>query len=140
MDWQGFDRGVFLVNVLGIVYDKKKRKILVGRRENDPFVKELGWCFPGGRPAYGKKLEEGLKEEIKKKTNVEAKVKEKFFIRIPPERKEFMLIYYYCEFLKGKAKAGEKFFDVKWVKPLEVRKYFTTSIAPEVLKFLKSLK
>ena len=56
INWNKFDRGVFLVNCLGIVFDKKIKKILIGRRQNDPYLKELTWGFPGGRPKYMKNL------------------------------------------------------------------------------------
>lgn len=84
-----FNRGVFLVNVLGIVYDEKKKKILIGRRENDPYFPKLSWCFPGGRPGYSKDLE----------------------------------------------LAKEKLVEIKWIKPTQVKKYFTTSLHPEVSNF-----
>ena len=140
IDWQQFDKGIFLVNVLGIVYDKKSKKILIGKRENDPFTKELAWCFPGGRPAYGKSLEEALNDEVRKKASVEIRVKKIVYARPFPEKKEFLLVYYYCEFKKGTAKAGDKITELKWVRPSEVKKYFTTSIADEVLDFLQKLK
>lgn len=37
MDWTQFDRGIFLINVLGIVYNQHTRQILIGKREHDPF-------------------------------------------------------------------------------------------------------
>ncbi len=139
MDWSQFDRGVFLVNVLGIVYDTKSRKILIGRRENDPFVKELSWTFPGGRPGYEKNLEEYLKIEIKKKTGLDVEVKGIIFARVPPENKELLLIYYRCNIIGGKEKAGEKFVELKWVETVDVQNYFTTSLHPKLLKYLKSM-
>jgi ADP-ribose pyrophosphatase YjhB (NUDIX family) len=138
VDWNSFDRGVFLVNVLGIVH--KDGKILIGRRDKDPFVKELAWRFPGGRPTYDKSLEESLKDEIKKKTSLDVKVKKLIFARIPEEKKEFLLVYYYCEVAGGKEKAGEKFKEIKWVKPTEIKKYLATSLHPELMDFLKQLE
>jgi len=135
MDWNSFDRGVFLVNVLGIVF--KDGKVLIGRREKDPYVKELRWSFPGGRPTYDRPLEESLKDEIKKKTNLDVEVKKLIFARIPEEKKEFLFLYFYCEAVGGKEKAGEKFVEIKWVKPTELKKYFTTSLHPELMGFLK---
>ena len=87
MDWQEFDRGVFLVNLLGIVYDPKTRMILIGKRESDTYIRQLSWSFPGGRPAYEKDLEEYLKLEIKKKTNLDAEVKEVIFAKSYPEKR-----------------------------------------------------
>ena len=107
-DWSQFNRGVFLVNILGIVYNPKTKKILIGRRENDPYVPELSWQFPGGRPAYDKSLEHYLKLEIKKKTNLSVNVKRIIRARTLLERKEFLLIYFYCETAETKAKARHK--------------------------------
>lgn len=139
MDLSKFERGVFLVNVLGIVHNPETGKILIGRRENDPLVKELKWSFPGGRPAYENDLEEYLKLEIKKKTGLDVEVGSIILARIPPENKEFLLIYYRCGIIGGKEKAGEKFVELKWITPIEAQKYFTTSLHPKLLKYLKSM-
>jgi len=42
--------------------------MLIGRRENDPYISALTWAFPGGRPAYHEDIEFYLKLEIQKKT------------------------------------------------------------------------
>jgi len=139
MDWKQFDRGVFLVNVLGIIYNPKTRQILIGKREDDPYIKELSWCFPGGRPGYNNDIEFYLKHEIKIKTGLEVDVKKVIFAKTYPEKREFLSIYYYCEVSGGKEKAGEKFVELKWVKPSDVQKYFTTSLHPRLLDFLKTL-
>ncbi len=139
MDWSQFDRGVFLLNVLGIVYNSKTKKILIGRREKDPFIKELKWCFPGGRPAYKEDLEYYLKHEIKIKTGLEVEVEKLIFARTIPENREFLLLYYLCEPFGGKEKASEKFTEIKWIKPTEVKEYFTTSVDQRLLNFLEKL-
>jgi len=139
MDWTQFDRGVFLLNVLGIVYNPKTRQILIGKRENDPYLKELSWCFPGGRPAYEKDIEFYLKHEIKIKTGLEVDIKKVVFAKTYPEKREFVSIYYYCEAIGGEEKSGEKFLELKWVSPSDVQKYFTTSLHPKLLDYLKTL-
>jgi ADP-ribose pyrophosphatase YjhB (NUDIX family) len=139
LDLIEFDKGVFLANVLGLVYNPKTKKLLIGRRENDPYVKELSWSFPGGRPTYGKSLEASLVKEIKIKTGVKVKVRTIILARIPKENKQFLLLYYLCETNQTKIKAGEKFVEVKWIKPREIQKYFKTSIHPQLLNFLKVL-
>ena len=53
-----------MLNVLGIVYDPETRKILIGRRENDPYLKKLSWTFLGGRPVYDNDLDYYLKQEV----------------------------------------------------------------------------
>ncbi|AJF62780.1 MAG: hypothetical protein QT11_C0001G0639 [archaeon GW2011_AR20] len=139
MNWVKFDRGVFLVNVLGIIYDPKTRQILIGKRENDPYIKELSWTFPGGRPNYKKDLEIYLKHEIKIKTGLNVDVKKIVFAKTYPEKREFLSIYYLCGVIGGKEKAGDNFVEIKWVKPTDVKKYFTTSLHPRLLEYLKTL-
>ncbi|MEK6960494.1 MAG: NUDIX domain-containing protein [Nanoarchaeota archaeon] len=140
MDWAQFDRGVFLVNVLGIVYDPKAHQILIGKRENDPFIKEISWTFPGGRPAYDEDLEFYLKHEIKIKTGYDVDVSGIVFAKTYPEKREFLSIYYLCSVRSGHGMAGEKFVELKWVKPEDVEKYFTTSLHPGLKEYLKRLE
>lgn len=140
MNWAQFDKGTFLVNVLGIVYNPKTRQILIGKREKDPFIKELSWAFPGGRPAYKEDLEFYLKQEVKTKTGLDIDVKKIIFAKTYPEKREFLSIYYFCEIVGGKEKTGEKFVELKWVKPTDIQKYFTTSLHPNLLDFLKTLE
>lgn len=139
MDWNKFDRGIYLVNCLGIIYNPKTKKILIGRRENDPNIKELTWCFPGGRPNYNEELEEGLKRVIKIKTGLNVNVKELIFAKTYPEKREFLSLYYLCEVIGGIEKAGELFKEIKWIKPDEIEKYFTTSIHPKIKDYLSKL-
>jgi ADP-ribose pyrophosphatase YjhB (NUDIX family) len=134
-----FDRGLFLVNALAIIY--RNGKVLIGKRKGiDPYIKKLTWTFPGGRLYHTKSLEDSLKTEVKKKTNLDVEIKKLIFARVWPERKEFLLLYNYCEPTGGKEKAGEKFTEIKWVKPTEVTKYFTTSVDSEIMEFLRQLE
>lgn len=128
-----------MLNVLGIVYNTQTKQILIGRREDDPYIKELTWCFPGGRPAYDNDLGFYLKHEIKIKTNLDVDIKKIVFAKTYPEKRELLAIYYHCEATGGEEKAGEKFVELKWVKPSEVQKYFTTSLHQELLDYLKIL-
>ena len=64
-------KGVFSVICLGIIYDPKEKKILIGHRANDPNIPALSWCFPGGRPEYGEELETAVKREIKEETGLD---------------------------------------------------------------------
>lgn len=139
MDWSRFDSGVYLVNVLAVIYNPKARKILIGRREKDPYVKELTWCFPGGRPSYKEDLEFYLKEAVREKTNLDIEVKKIVFAKTYPEKREFLSIYYLAEVTGGEEKPGDKFVEIKWVNPHEIKDYFTTSIHPKLLEYLKTL-
>ncbi len=140
INFNEFNKGIFLVNVVGIIFNIKTKKILIGKRENDHYIKELSWCFPGGRPEYNEELEEGLKREIKKKTGLDVESLRIIFAKTYPEKKEFLTIYFLCEVVGGKEKASEKFVELKWVKPEEIEKYFTTSFHPKLKEYILNLK
>ncbi|MEM5879406.1 MAG: NUDIX domain-containing protein [Candidatus Aenigmatarchaeota archaeon] len=139
-NWVQFDKGIFLVNVLGIIYNPRTGKILIGRGEKDPYIKQLTWCFPGGRPVYGEELEDALKHQIKIKTGLDVEVKGTIFAKTYPEKREFLSIYYICEVVGGKEKVGKELVELKWVRPTEVKKFFTTSLHPKLFKYLKALE
>jgi 8-oxo-dGTP diphosphatase len=142
MDWTIFKKGVFLVNLLGIIYDSNTKKILIGKRVDDPHLKDLSWVFPGGRPDYKKEMDDNLKYEIKENTGLEVNVKHVVFAKTYPEKREFLSIYYHCELTSsGQKEVTEgNLKELKWVKPSEVENYFTTSIHPTILEYLKGLE
>jgi len=78
----------FKVIVLGIIYDPKRKKILIGRRENDPFVPKLKWTPPGGRVSHGEDLEISLKAKVKEQTGLEVENLGHIFSMIPKEKKD----------------------------------------------------
>ena len=127
------------MNVLGVIYNPKTKEILIGKRENDPYIKELTWCFPGGRPDYKEDIENYLKLEVKKKTGLNVESLGVVFAKTYPEKREFLSIYYLCEAVGGIEKAGEQFVEIKWVNPGEIEKYFTTSFHPKLKEYILSL-
>ena len=130
----------FQTILLAVIYNPKDKKILIGKRAKDPHVKELRWCFPGGKPNYKEELEEALKNKIKKKTGYEISNLGAVFIRIAPEKRDQILIYYLCEAIKGKEKPGEDLSELKWVSPEELEKHFTTSFHPNLKEYIMNLK
>lgn len=130
----------FKVIVLGIIFNPETRKILIGRRENDPHIKELTWCFPGGDLTNNEDIEEALKREIKEKTGLKIENLGSVFAKTYPEKGDFLSIYYLCEVIGGKEKAGGKFKELKWVDPEETEKYFTTSFHPKLKEYILNLK
>lgn len=129
---------MFLVNCLAIVYDRGK--ILIGRRVSDPYLKNLTWSFPGGRPVYRKPLEESLRNEVRKKTGMGIRVLGLCHARLFPARPTFLLLYYLATPTDGKLQSGEKFAEVKWVNPRAVETYFTTPIDDAIRDLLRDLE
>lgn len=126
--------------LLGVIFDPAKRKILIGRRENDPYIKELTWVFPGGSLNYEEDLDAALKKKIKEKTGLDVKNLGAVFAKTYPEKKEFLSIYFLCEAVGGEEKAADDLVELKWVKPEEVENYFTTSFHPHMKEYILNLK
>lgn len=130
----------FFVILLGIIFDTKTRKILIGRREKDLYVPKLTWVFPGGRPSHGEELESTIKKKIKEETGLKVETLGAVFAKTYPEKKEMLSIYYLCESTGGKEKPSGDLIELKWVKPEELQKYFTTSFHPKLKEYIMNLK
>lgn len=139
-NWSSLKKGSFYVNTLGIIFDTKTRMILIGRRENDPNTKELTWSFPGGSPEHGVDLEKGVEKAIKRKTGLDVKNLGCIFSRIFKENKKFLLVYYLCEVIGGKERISDDLAELKWVKPEDLEKHFTTSFDKRLKEYIMNLK
>ncbi len=133
-------KGLFFVVSLGIIFDTEKRKILIGKRIDDPYVRKLSWSFPGGVPSYHEDPERHLERVIKEKTGITVKNLGCVFARILRENNNLLLMYYLCEAVSGKEKPGDDIVELKWVKPEELEKYFTTTFDPRLKEYILHLK
>jgi ADP-ribose pyrophosphatase YjhB (NUDIX family) len=130
----------FQVVLLGIVYNPETKKILIGKRENDPQIKELSWCFPGGRPCQEEDIEECLKKKIKLKTGYDIANLGAVFAKTYPEKRDLMSIYYLCEVTNGEENPGDDLKELKWVSPEELESHFTTSFHENLKEYIMNLK
>ena len=85
--------------LLGIIFDPKERKILIGRRENDPYIPNLTWGFPEGRLNTMEDMDKILKTRIQQKTGLIIKNLGAVFSKTYHERKNLVGIYILCELL-----------------------------------------
>jgi len=130
----------FSVIVLAIIFDSEKRKILIGKRENDPYVEELSWVFPGGRLTPGETEEQTIKRKIREETGLEVENLGTVFSRVFPEKNDFFLIYNLCELVGGNEKPEGDIKELKWVSPDEIENYFTTSFDPKLKEYINNIK
>jgi len=130
----------FKVIILGLIFDPKKKKILIGKRERDLFVPELRWTPPGGRVNHGEDLEKALKLKIREQTGLEVENLGHIFSVIPKEKKDFILIIHLCEVIRGKEKVGGNLREIKWVKPEDLDNYFTIAYHPHLREYILNLK
>ena len=139
MESKTLQKGVYYPIVLGIIFDPKRKKILIGKRKDQKDIKGLPWAFPGGRPEYGEELEDAIKREIKEETNLDIESIGVVFAKTYAEKRDLLAIYFLCGIVGGNEKANEDFSETKWVKPKELKKYFTTSFHPKLQEYLEGL-
>ena len=130
----------FKVILLGVIYNPSTKKILIGRRENDPHIPKLSWVFPGGRLNKGENLGKSFKERIQETTNLEVANLGAIFAKTYPEKENFMAVYFLCEIRSGEEKAGGDIKELKWVDVEELEKHFTTSFHPRLKEYILNLK
>ncbi len=128
----------FEVIVLGIIFDHEKKKILIGRRENDKLEK-LKWCFPGGRLKNGEDIDDALKRNIKLKTGYSVKNIGTFFSRTYEESSEILSVSFLTRIFEGEEKPGDDIVELKWVTPQEIDKYFEIPMHVKLKEFLLEL-
>ncbi|NOQ56150.1 MAG: NUDIX domain-containing protein [Nanohaloarchaea archaeon] len=137
MSLENLKDGQFLVTLQAIVYNIKTKKILIGLRKNDPNIEQLSWTFIGGK-AKDEDLEESLKNTVKEKTGLDIGIKEMVHAKTYPENRKIISIYF-CTESETEQAENKGFKELKWIEPKDIQKYFTTSIHPKVLEFLKRL-
>lgn len=123
----------------GMIYDSENKTILIGKRENDPHIKEVSWTFIGGRTDIEHSLEDCLINKIKAKSGLGIKVDKIVFAKTYPERPELLSIYYLCSVRGGEENPADDIHELKWIKPVELDQYFTTSLHPWLFDYLKKL-
>src|SRR3989344_5808355 len=84
------ESGKFYVRVIGIIFNPKERKILIGKNNGDK-----NYSFVDGELKYDEELNLGLKRVIKEKTGYEISNLGSIFAGL--RKKEELAIYFLCE-------------------------------------------
>jgi len=129
--------------ILSIIVNKKGEILIGSRKEKDKWVENLTWVFPGGK-LESLDFEDEVRRITKKETGLDIKLKQLITSRIHPDSGfkdiQIVALYFYCTTDLDSTKSGGSLENIKWVKPLDVFKYFTTSTCDEVVKFLTMIQ
>jgi len=143
--WSLRSSGDLKTIVIGLGIVVKNGKVLIGgRKGKDEWVENLTWVFPGGR-MDSLNFEKAVKREVKEETGLRVKVENLVAARIHPDSGfksvQIVALYFHCSPISDrKEKPGGDLSQLKWVKPTDVFKHFTTSTCDEVTKFLVTLE
>jgi len=130
----------FAAIVVAVIYDPAKKKILIGKRENDPNLPNLSWCFPGGRLNPGEEIDKKLKKQVKDKTGYDIKNLGIIFSNINNEKEDLLQIFFLTEVFTGKEKPAGGLTELKWVDPEELEEYFGKPFNSRLKEYLINLK
>lgn len=123
-----------------MIFNREDGTVLIGRRENDPNIEVVSWTFIGGRTDIEHTLEECLINKVKLKSGLDISVDKIVFAKTYPERPELLSIYYLCSVKGGEENPDDDIHELKWVRPAELKDYFTTSLHPWLADYLEDLK
>jgi len=129
----------FNVTVLGVIFDPRKKEILIGKRKNDYSAPDLRWCFVGGQLTTDEPIDKILKRKIKERTGLNIKNLGAIFVDNSSMKNNFLLVYFLCEAVEGEEKIGEKFEELKWISPKDISKYFNHPIHVRLKEYLDNL-
>jgi len=125
-----------VVGVGGVVISDG-RALLV-KRGSPPL--EGQWSIPGGMLEAGETLLQGVRRELLEETGIEVKVLDliEVFERINLDgegkaRYHYVVLDYFCEAVRGEARAGSDVTDVAWAAPAELPQYALTETATRVV-------
>ncbi|MDP3965950.1 MAG: NUDIX domain-containing protein [archaeon] len=125
----------FKVKLVGIIFDPKTRRVLVGRNNG-----EENPSFLEGDLRPEEELDEELKRITKEKTgfiihNLGAIYAENFL-----RNKEELKLYFLCEATEGKEKLGKNVKEIAWIKPSEVEKRLEIKFPTRLREFILGLE
>ncbi len=125
---------------MGVIVNEAGKVAIVERKNKEVGAdgSTLSWAFPGGEPASYETVQEGVEREVLEETGYEVIVHEKISEREPIQFP--ILIKYFRCVLKSDEQTElvdvDEIAQVKWVKPEELKNYFTTDLDPGVSQFL----
>lgn len=125
---------------IGVVINKKGEVLIIKRKKKEltKSGKEFLWCFPGGRQEENESREERVVKEVFLETGYKVKPLKQIHLRVHPDTYK-MVAYFLCDLesdIQDEIKEKDEVAEVRWVKPHELKNYFTTDIDPEVKKVL----
>jgi ADP-ribose pyrophosphatase YjhB (NUDIX family) len=126
----------FIVKIIGILFEPKSRKILIGKKKGD---KE--YSFLQGDLNYKAELDKNLKKIAKEKTGYKihnlGAVYAKNKIR---NKKDVLELYFLCEATEGKEKKGNNIQELIWVKPSEIEKRLKQKFPARLKEYILGLE
>ena len=108
---------LFRVKIIGIIFEPKSRKILVGKA-----FKDKDYSFLEGELSYKEEIDKYLKKIVKEKTGYKVHNLGAVYVKNKLKKKDELEVYFLCEATEGKEKPGKNTAELKWINPKSVEK------------------
>lgn len=125
----------FKVKLVGVIFDPKKRKVLVGKSKG-----EEKYSFLEGDLVPEEEIDRELKRITKEKTGFIIHNLGTIYSENRLEDKEDLKIYFLCEATEGEEKKGEGVEEMIWIKPSEAEKKLETKFPTRLREFIIGLE
>ncbi len=128
------DNNRFTVRIVGIIFDPKKRKVLVGKDKGD-----TKFSFLETDLDYEVELDKKLKSSVKEKTGYKVHNLGAVYAENALSKKDKLKIHFLCEATEGKENPGKEVEELLWVKPSEVEKALEVELPPRLREYITNL-
>ena len=126
----------FNVVIVGIIFDPKTRKILVGKAKGDE-----KYSFLEGNLTHNEELDVRLKKVTTEKTGyIVHNLGAVYAQNCLNSHGEELKIYFLCEATEGQEKLGENIEEILWVKPSEVEEKLGVSFPTRLKGYIEDLE
>ncbi|MFH1503563.1 MAG: NUDIX domain-containing protein [Candidatus Diapherotrites archaeon] len=124
----------FKVKIIGILFNPKTRRILIGKNKGD---KNLS--FLEGDLKYNEELDVGLKRITTEKTGYRIHNLGAVYARNKLKGKDELQVFFLCEATEGSKKPGKRVAELKWVRPKEVEKLINEKLPTRLKEYILNL-
>ena len=129
------DKEKFKVVIVGILFNPKERKILIGKN-----IGEKHFSFLEGDLTYKEELDVGLKRVTTEKTGyIVHNLGTVYAANCLDSCDQKLELYFLCEVTEGEEKPGKNVEELKWIKPSEAEDHLNTKIPTRLKEYIINL-
>jgi len=124
----------FIVKIVGIIFDPKKRKVLIGKNTGDS-----KYSFLEDDLDYDLEMDRKLKDSTQKKTGYKIHNLGAVYAENMLQNKDKVKIHFLCEATEGEEKPGPNVEELAWVKPSEVENMLEVKLPARLHEYILNL-
>ncbi|MEA3413982.1 MAG: NUDIX domain-containing protein [Nanoarchaeota archaeon] len=125
----------FKIKVVGIIFNPKTRKILIGKNKEDE-----KYSFLEGNLTHKEELDKCLKRTITEKTGYITHNLGAIYAENRLREDDKLKIHFLCEATEGEEKPGENVEELIWVKPSEVENKLNVELPTRLHEYIMNLE